>query len=353
MKTERILLAGVWICILTLSACSPAPMVEDFDSETSPVSTQSSEDTAAGAPTEALAASTGVLPLSIESLRNASLSSPVEAGRLITLVNGRYVGEPFVAGGASRPEITLLEPVAFGDLDQDGMNEAAAVIVSNTGGSGSFYTLEIFDNQGGSPAQMASFDLGDRIKIRGIGIQKGTIFIESVIPAEGESISQPTLLTLSSYALANGQINMTNTRTLGSVAGQNSEVALSDIADISWQWVAYLDNNETGSFGVESPASYTLTLTDDGTYQLLADCNYVSGTYQTAGPSQIEFMPGATTLQACGEGSRDAEYLQKLGDVRTFVLADGQLHLNLMLDAGNLVFEPMPRLLNTAEMSIP
>ena len=54
-------------------------------------------------------------------------------------------------------------------------------------------------------------------------------------------------------------------------------------------------------------------------------------TFNTVGPS---------TLAACGEDSLDQEYLKRLGDTATYVMADGKLHLNLKMDAGNMVFAP-------------
>lgn len=347
MKFTKVSVVLFLAFLLVLGACSP---MEETLNDGLPVNAETpvmDDEVSDSNAEDSVPEIKDVAELTLEAILNASLPSPLEDVVIIELVDGSYEGEPFVEGSSSRPVITLLAPVAFGDLDDDGIQEAAAVVVSNGGGSGTFYSLEIFRNVSGTPEHVASFELGDRIRMRGIGIQDGMIFVESVNHQETDSLSElPTQLSLASFNLVDGNIEIVKTQDLGSIAGEKFEVELSEIANTTWQWVAYLDNGETGSYGVASPENYTLTIFEDGTYRLLADCNYVNGGYDSESPSQIQFLPGASTLMACGEDSKDIEYLQKLGDVRTFVVANGQLHLNLMMDAGNMVFEPMMLLLD-------
>ena len=78
----------------------------------------------------------------------------------------------------------------------------------------------------------------------------------------------------------------------------------------------------------------------DGTYAIQADCNSGSGAYTITGTS-ITIQPAETTLIACPEDSLDGEFMRLLDDVVTFVLTDdGMLYMNLMMDAGNMVFAP-------------
>ena len=46
------------------------------------------------------------------------------------------------------------------------------------------------------------------------------------------------------------------------------------------------------------------------------------------------------TMAACPEGSLDAKYVQNLSFVRTYVMDGEKLVLNLMADAGNMIFRP-------------
>ena len=112
----------------------------------------------------------------------------------------------------------------------------------------------------------------------------------------------------------------------------------SEIIAPTWQWEAFQDTAEVNDLTVSDPENYTLTLNEDGTASIKADCNQVTWTYELAG-SQLTFdTTGPATLAMCAKGSLDTQYLQRLGDTATYVLEDGKLYLNLWADAGNLVF---------------
>lgn len=287
----------------------------------------------------------------VDDIRNTSLVSPFAEDEVITLQNGKYVGEPFVEGGATKPVVTLLEPVVFGDLNQDGGQNAAAVMVADGGGSGSFYYLTLFSNVDGAAEHVTSTMLGDRLKVRGIGINEGVVYLEYVTQADGDAVSQPTQVVRSGYALVDGAFEQVSTEDLGSIAGTVYDYPISELLGTTWEWHAYIDFGEVNSYVVEEPAKYTLTFVEDGKYALLADCNRVNGDFISEDAGKIQFMPGAATLAACGDDSLDGEYLQKLGDVRGYLRADGQLVLNIMLDSGNMIFEPALRLLEPGEMT--
>jgi heat shock protein HslJ len=63
----------------------------------------------------------------------------------------------------------------------------------------------------------------------------------------------------------------------------------------------------------------------------------VLATYTTDG-SSLQLVPGPSTLAFCGEDSLDTVFVQRLTEVVTYVMADGKLVMNLMADAGNMVF---------------
>jgi heat shock protein HslJ len=108
----------------------------------------------------------------------------------------------------------------------------------------------------------------------------------------------------------------------------------------TWEWEAFQDTAEINDLTVPDPENYTLTLNDDGTASIQADCNQVTWAYELDG-SQLTFdTAGPSTLAMCEVGSLDTLYLQRLGATATYVLEDGKLYLNLWADAGNLVFDP-------------
>jgi len=112
----------------------------------------------------------------------------------------------------------------------------------------------------------------------------------------------------------------------------------SEIVGTTWQWEAFQDTAEVNNLSVPDPENYTLTLNDEGTASIKADCNQVIWSYELDG-SQLTFdTTGPTTLAMCAEGSLDQQFLGYLGNTATFVIEDGKLYLNLFADAGNMVF---------------
>jgi hypothetical protein len=114
----------------------------------------------ADTPGEGNVAGHPVTALTEQAIKNATYPSEWEEGGEITLIDGRLEGEPFVEGGATRLIVTLIEPVAFDDLDGDGVDEAVVILATNPGGTGTFISLEALGNDNGTPAHLASHQLG-------------------------------------------------------------------------------------------------------------------------------------------------------------------------------------------------
>jgi heat shock protein HslJ len=112
-----------------------------------------------------------------------------------------------------------------------------------------------------------------------------------------------------------------------------------EIAGPTWEWEAFQDTAGLNDVSVPNPENYTLTLNDDGTASIKADCNQVIWSYELK-DSQLTFnTTGPSTLAMCPEGSLDQLFLERLGNTVTYVLQDGKLYLNLFADAGNMVFQ--------------
>lgn len=146
---------------------------------------------------------TPVVPpeLSFESLGNATFQGLLEGGP-VTLAGGRYEGEPFVAGGAARPVVTLLpEPAAYGDLDGDGQVDAAVVLASDMGGSGTYLYLAVVQSLEGEPVNTATALLGDRVRARSLDIEGDHLNVALLIHGPDDPACCPTLESLQSFGL--------------------------------------------------------------------------------------------------------------------------------------------------------
>ncbi|KRA82561.1 hypothetical protein ASD76_00155 [Altererythrobacter sp. Root672] len=88
---------------------------------------------------------------------------------------------------------------------------------------------------------------------------------------------------------------------------------------------------------------YTLTLNPDGNITMQLSCNRGGGQWTSADyrkdRGSIELKMGFSSMAACPPGNFD-NLTMRLPNVRTFVIQDGKLHLNLMMDAGNYVWRP-------------
>lgn len=102
-----------------------------------------------------------------DSLETATISGIYE--NPINLKDGRYEGEPFVPGAASRPTVILLpEPRARSDVNADGSPESLVVLAESSGGSGTFLYLAVVGEDGGRFQSIATTLLGDRVRVEGV-----------------------------------------------------------------------------------------------------------------------------------------------------------------------------------------
>ena len=106
-------------------------------------------------------------------LENATY--PTEAGD-IPLEYGFYL-QMIVPEGASNTT-WLLGESAFGDLDEDGIDDAVAVLIENTAGSGTFYYLYVMRYSNGKIQYTADLLLGDRIELNSLEIVDNEIVID-------------------------------------------------------------------------------------------------------------------------------------------------------------------------------
>jgi hypothetical protein len=151
-------------------------------------------------------------PLTVEALKNAQYQGIYD--QPVTLTDGQYEGPPFVEGGASRPTVTFIEPYALGDLDGDGAADAAVLLVENSGGSGSFVYLAAVLDRGGSPDNVATALLGDRLQPQSLAITKGRIDLQVIGFGPNDPLCCPTQQEEQTYALQDGQLVQTSSQIL-------------------------------------------------------------------------------------------------------------------------------------------
>ena len=142
-----------------------------------------------------------VSPLTVEQLKNAEYHSEWPAEGVAKLTDGEYE-EEIVPGAASKLTIVVYPDMyAFGDLDGDGVDDAAVVLATSAGGSGTFISLEAVINDKGTPKHVASAELGDRAKIESVGIGSGEITVDMVTHGPEDPMCCPTVEATQKYKL--------------------------------------------------------------------------------------------------------------------------------------------------------
>ena len=109
---------------------------------------------------------------------------------------------------------------------------------------------------------------------------------------------------------------------------------------VTWYW---LRNELPDSSIVESndPTRYSITFNPDGSYNGIADCNTIAGSY-TVVDETLTILPGISTLMACPEESQADLFLKSLGKTSGYLLQENSLILQLRLNSGNMVFADEP-----------
>jgi heat shock protein HslJ len=107
----------------------------------------------------------------------------------------------------------------------------------------------------------------------------------------------------------------------------------------NWQLAAITE--EVPAYQGVVPASeqsrFTITFSDDDTFDATADCNRAAGTYRTTGSDGLAIEVGSSTLVACPDGSYSDLYLHALGQAASYVVTDDRLTITLR-DGGTLTF---------------
>ena len=147
---------------------------------------------------------------------NASYTGLAGIPDAVVLTDGKWQGEPAVEGASSVPAAYLSEHLTTsGDLDGDGRPETVAVVVTTSGGSGSYFNLVVFTDMGTGLEQVALRELGDRPRIRSLDISDGKLAMVSIEHGENEALCCPTQRVDREFTLAGSALDVTSERLAG------------------------------------------------------------------------------------------------------------------------------------------
>lgn len=278
-------------------------------------------------------AGAGGARLSLDQLKNASYGGIYD--QPVTLVDGYYEGEPFVEGGASRPTATFVDGlVAYGDLNGDGMEDAAVLLAESSGGSGTFIYVAAVVNQDGQPVNAGTAPVGDRPQLKSLASQNGQIVMEIVTQGPDDPMCCPTLKVRKTYSLQDGQLVEVGSEELG-------QVSLQDLMGTSWT-VEQLDFDQSVQGDEPITAEFA-----DGQVAGSGGCNRYNAPVSSDDAQSLAAGPAISTLMACPQPSmtQEMQYLTALQNTMQWSYYIGKLALTYQQDDGSigtLVLLPSP-----------
>ena len=276
-------------------------------------------------------------PLTVAALKNATYSGIYDEA--VTLSDGLYEGEPFVAGDASRPTVAYADGAErYGDLDGDGVDDAVVFLVENSGGTGNFVYVAAQLNRDGRPVDAGAVWIEDRIQVRSAAIDDGQVVLEIITDGPGDAACCKSHKASKRYALQDGRLVE-----IPGEAGELQRVSAADLDGTNWTLIELSDGQPVSA---EPPVMLTF---QDGRISGSGGCNDYTGPFTLGedNPFVMTVGPVAATAMACPDSvqSQENAYFSALGTVSQWSYRYGNLAMYSRSDDGSLarlLFAPAP-----------
>jgi heat shock protein HslJ len=250
----------------------------------------------------------------------------------VTLVGGRWEGEPWSEGAASRPSAGLVDHfLLVGDLDGDGFDDAAVLLWESSGGSGNRIYLAAVGRRDGSIENLATTLIGDRVQVRSGRIEDNHVTLDLIRAGPDDAACCPTEKATVTWALTDDGLHSTGDEITGTLS-------LSDLGGQVW---------------LLSELSPQQSLPEDLVVSLVFAGDRVSGTsgcndyfagVEELTPGELRFSGMGATRKACPGPVMDLEerYLTTLAGASRYSFLAGHLVISCASDEGlvTLIYRP-------------
>jgi len=252
----------------------------------------------------------------------------------ITLKNGHWVGEPFVAGGSSRPAVGLIDDfILTGDLNGDGKDESVVLLWENTGGSATYTYLAVTGMRDDRPYTLDTALIGEHVQVRAGRIVGNRIELDVVQQGPKDAACCPSQKATRYWDLDASGLHVNPSRITGTLS-------LADLAGTEWV-LNRMEKNEP----LAAQPEITLVFDGDRISGKSACNRYFAGAKEGGElPGDLHISDIGGTRMACPEEVMNLEnrYLEALGSVTRYSFMAGKLVLTWRKNGktGTLLFIP-------------
>ena len=198
-------------------------------------------------------------------LQNMTFSNPIVPDGEVALENGTYEAQA-EPESAAQIRVELSDITAFGEVGSE--HYAAVILVSDDGGSGTFYTLHLVGLQAGQAHELASVLLGDRVQLHDLAVVDGRIEVELTRAGPDDPLCCPTEHVRQAYALQGDTLVLVEETVLAPpppAAGSTADLVERGLTlDVSGVASVYAWTIERASPQADPPLPAHLLMTFDG-----------------------------------------------------------------------------------------
>lgn len=255
-------------------------------------------------------------------------------GKTFKLIQGEAIVES-APGSASKQIVRIFGEPVLGDLNGDGKEDAAVLLVNTNGGSGTFYYAVLVLSDNGVVKTTNTLLLGDRIAPQTVEIHDDKAVYNYAERKAGEPMTTQPSIGKSLYVYydaKSGEIG----ELVKNFEGEANPSMMS-LPMKKWVWVKTQMNDGKVTTPKKADA-FTITFTKDGKVSLGTDCNTIGGTYTTNG-NKLAFSQMMSTMMYC-DGSQEGDFSQAIENVASYLFTSkGELILEIKMDSGTMIFK--------------
>lgn len=253
----------------------------------------------------------------MEQLNNLTYKGITE--QPIRLKDGVCEGAPAAPGAPLQPRVLLLDGSRVtGDLDGDGIDDAAVLLAASSGGGGESLYLAVVRGAKNEEEirNLATQLIGNRVRVRAFRIDQGKLVLDLVKAGAGDAACCPSLKVRTGFRLENEAL-------VESGREEQGRLSIADLPGTTWSLI------QLGS-KQSLPSGVAVTIEFEGDQVSgSAGCNRYFAGIKGNGPYDISIGSPGATRRACPEPVMAVEtlYLNALQKVSQFEFRAGRLVL--------------------------